>query len=260
MKYFETAYWDCIHQKSKNTIQMKKLYFVLITILLQIGVYAQQEEAFFEQSDQFFQTYVKQGRVDYQKLVDNPKPLQEVLQTASNIRLAPSNAKTYQAYWINAYNLAVIKGIVDNFPIKSPLDKAGFFDKDTYALGGKDITLNDIENKLLRPIFKDPRIHFVLVCGAIGCPPLISTAYRPETLNSQLEKQTELAINGDYFIQINSKKKRLVVSEIMKWYKEDFTQDNQSEVDFINSYKTEKLEGKYKISYFPYNWNINILK
>ena len=97
-----------------------------------------------------------------------------------------------------------------------------------------------IENKLLREKFNDPRVHFVLVCGAIGCPPLINYAYRPDTLEKQLDAQTRSAINGN-FIKVHSKKKKLEVSEIMKWYRSDFIQNGTTEIDFINTYRNEKL-------------------
>ena len=155
------------------------------------------------------------------KLIKDPTDLNDLLALAEKISVTKDQANAYQAFWINAYNLSVIKGIIDNYPIKSPLDKAGFFDKTTYKLGGKAITLNDIEHKLLRATFKDARFHFVLVCGALGCPPLINEAYLPDTLEHQLERQTKIALNGT-FLKVNTKKKRVEGSEILKWYKEDF--------------------------------------
>ncbi len=153
--------------------------------------------------------------------------------------------------------MSVIKGIINNFPTKSPLDDKGFFDKTKYKLAGKSITLNDIENTILRAEFKDPRFHFVLVCGAIGCPPLINEAYMPGTLDALLTKQTKLALNGNYFIKVNDKKKTVEGSEIMKWYIEDFTMNGGSEIDFINTYRDEKVPSNYKLTYSKYDWNLN---
>ncbi len=123
-------------------------------------------------------------------------------------------------------------------------------------MGGKNITLNDIEHKFLIGNFKDARFHFVLVCGAVGCPPLINHAYLPKTLNSQLDKQTKTALNGS-FLRVNTKKKHVQASQIMEWYKGDFTMNGESEIDFINTYRTEKLDSKFKLSYFPYDWKVN---
>ncbi|WP_111682241.1 DUF547 domain-containing protein [Winogradskyella tangerina] len=227
-----------------------------ILILLSFGSYGQHLNDFFSKTDSFLNTHVKDGKVDYKTIHKDPSELDAILKNAEKISVDVSDADNYQAFWINAYNLAVIKGIINNYPIKSPLDHQGFFDKTTYSLAGKNITLNAIENTLLRAQFKDARFHFVLVCGALGCPPLINEAYLPSKLNTQLDTQTKLAINGD-FLKVNTKKKRVEASEIMKWYNEDFTTNGMSEIDFINTYRTEKIPTNYKLSYFSYNWSLN---
>lgn len=221
-----------------------------------MSVNAQDLSTFFSKTNTFLQTHVNEGKVDYKAIHKEQSNLDEILKIAQGISVDVSDADNYQAFWINAYNLSVIKGIIDNYPTKSPLDSAGFFDKTTYNLAGKSITLNDIEHKLLRAQFNDARFHFVLVCGALGCPPLISEAYMPETLNKQLDAQTKIALNGT-FLRVNTKKKKVEASEIMKWYKEDFTMDGISEIEFINQYRTEQIPDNYKLSYFTYNWNLN---
>jgi hypothetical protein len=235
---------------------MKNLLIVITILTTSFSVQAQDLDTFFIESNAFFKANVNNGKVAYSNIHANQDKLNAVLKIAEGISVTKSDTENYQAFWINAYNLSVIKGIIDNYPTNSPLDNAGFFDKTTYNLAGMDITLNDIEHKLLRANFKDARFHFVLVCGAMGCPPLISEAYLPNTLNTQLEKQTKIALNGS-FLRVNDKKKHVVASQIMEWYKGDFTMNGKSEIDFINQYRADKLEGKYKLSYFPYNWNVN---
>ena len=235
---------------------MKKYIVFALFIAFTNFLEAQDLATYFTKSDAFFKTYVLNGRVAYDKLHKDPKRLDEVLQLAEGIKLSVDDAANYQAFWINAYNLAVIKGVLNHYPLNSPLDQAGFFDIITYKLGGKTLTLNDIEHKLLRAKFKDPRFHFVLVCGAIGCPPLISKAYLPSTLNSQLETQTNIALNGT-FLQVNVNKKRVLGPEILKWYKEDFTMNGTTEIDYINKYRKNKIPSNYKLGYFTYNWKLN---
>ena len=235
---------------------MKKIAVIIVIVLGGISAKAQNIETFFKQTDAFLSANVANGKVDYDAIKKDPKALMEVLKTAEKISITKDNANNYQAFWINAHNLSVIKGIIDNYPTNTPLDHKGFFETKTYSLAGKKITLNDIEHKLLRAEFKDPRFHFVLVFGAIGCPPLISNAYMPDTLNKQLEAQTKLAINGA-FLKVNAKKKRVEASQIMEWYKEDFTMNGTTEIDFINKYRVEKVAEKSKLSYFPYNWKVN---
>ncbi|MBC3757110.1 DUF547 domain-containing protein [Hyunsoonleella sp. SJ7] len=235
---------------------MKKYIAILVIFTVSFSATAQDLKTFFNKADAFFKANVANGRVAYDNIHKDPSQLNEVLKIAEGISVSKDNAKNYQAFWINAYNLSVIKGLIDKYPTKSPLDNAGFFDKTKHSVGGKSITLNDIEHKLLRGNFTEPRFHFVLVCGAVGCPPLINEAYMPDTLDAQLETQTKKAINGD-FIRVNAKKNRVQVSQIMEWYKEDFKTKDTDEIDFINQYRTEKLEGKWKLSYFPYDWTIN---
>ncbi len=234
---------------------MKK--HLLYVALLFMGITSAQDlETFFSKTDIFLETHVKNGKVDYEAIHKDQSTLDEILSIAKDISIETSDTNNYQAFWINAYNIATIKGIIDYYPTKSPLDNKGFFDKTKYSLGGKHITLNDIENKLLRAKFKDARFHFVLVCGAVGCPPLINKAYLPNMLNSQLDTQTKKALNGN-FLKVNTKKKTVEVSEIMKWYKEDFTIDGMTEIDFINKYRTEQVPDNYKLGYFTYNWSLN---
>lgn len=235
---------------------MKKQLIVVLIVLISLEGFAQDLNAFFNKADAFFKTYVSNGLVAYSSIHSNPESLNGLLKMAEDISVTKNDANNYQAFWINAYNLSVIKGVIDNYPTNSPLDNKGFFDKTTYSLGGKQITLNDIEHKLLRAQFNDARFHFVLVCGAVGCPSLINQAYLPGTLDAQLEKQTKLAINGSFLI-VDTKKKRVQASQIMEWYKGDFTMNGKTEIDFINTYRTEKLDSKYKLSYFPYDWNVN---
>jgi len=236
---------------------MKKLLVLTITILSFSfsESNAQSLQSFFDEADALFSTYVAGGKVDYKALKKDPSQLNTVLETAKQISVSPNNAKEYQAFWINAYNISVIKGIVDNYPIKSPLDKKGFFDKTKFELGGTKITLNDIENKKLRAKFGDARFHFVLVCGAIGCPPLIGKAYTASNLENLLEQQTIKALNNSSFIKLSGNK--VAFSEIFKWYKEDFVKGGQTEIDFLNTYRKEKVPQDAKVTYYSYDWRLN---
>lgn len=236
---------------------MKNTITVIVIMIFSFG-FAQGTDQFFDKADTFFKTHVKSGRVDYKTIKSNPATLDELLTIAKGIKVNKGNAKTYQAFYINAYNLAVIKGIVNKFPTKSPLDIKGFFDKTNYSLGGKETTLNDLENKLLRKNFpSEARFHFVLVCAGLGCPPIISEAYKPNTLESQLQRQAKIALNNPNFIKVKGNKVQL--SQIFEWYKGDFTQ-NGSEIEYINKFRKEKIPSKAKVSYYKYNWSLNNTK
>lgn len=214
---------------------------------------------FFEKTDGFFKTHVKNGLVDYVEIKKDPTVLYELVEMAKTISVDKDNEAEYQAFWINGYNLTVIMGIMNNYPLNSPLEIDGFFDKTTYDIGGKIITLNDIENKLLRAVFpKEARFHFVLVCGGLGCPPIIKEAYLPSKLNEQLARQTKQALNDPNFIRV--KKNKVQVSQIFEWYPKDFLQGGNSLIDFINAYRSEPLPEKAKVSYYQYDWALNKVK
>lgn len=234
---------------------MKQHAFLVLTLFLGINFgFSQHSSNFFNEANTFFKSYVSSGHVAYEKISVNPAELNNLVSLIEQTSISINDPKAYQAFYINAYNILVIKGIIDHYPLKSPLDKSGFFDKTKYKVARESITLNDIENKKLRAQFNDARFHFVLVCGALGCPPLIASAYLPNTLEEQLQKQTEIALNNQDFIKVKNNKVEL--SEIFKWYKDDFVQ-NGSEIEFINIFRTDKINLKSKVSYYPYNWNLN---
>ncbi len=236
---------------------MKTNYY-LVTLLFVSTLfsgYGQTTSEFFTAADNFFKTHVKNGRVAYKSIKNDPSELNALLENAKQISVKKENTAEYQAFWINGYNLLVIKGIVENYPVKRPADLHGFFDKTKHNIGGTNSTLNDIENKLLRANFpKEARFHFVLVCAGLGCPPIINEAYTPAQLEAQLERQTIAALNNPAFIQVN--KNKVKISQIFEWYQGDFEQDG-TVTDFINKYKTEKLPEKAKVSYYPYDWTLN---
>lgn len=236
---------------------MKSILLAVVVFLVSLSTGLSQDVSdFFSKADIFLETHVKDGKVDYKTIKENPAELNALVEMAKGISVSRDNAAEYQAFWINGYNILVINSIVENYPLKSPLDVSGFFDKAKFNIGGENITLNDIENKLLRKNFpSEPRFHFVLVCAGLGCPPIIDEAYMPATLDKQLEEQTRLALNDPNFIRINNNKAK--ISQIFEWYKADFTQNGQSLVEFINQYRTDDLPEKTKVSYYNYDWTLN---
>ncbi len=236
---------------------MKRITIILIILSVQLG-FSQNTTDFFAKADAFFKTYVSNGRVKYNAIKKDPASLDELLTIASQIQVTKSKPKTYQAFYINAYNLSVIKGIVNKYPVKSPTSIKGFFDKTTYTIAGKATTLNDLENKILRKNFPaEARFHFALVCAGLGCPPIIASAYTPSSLEQQLQKQAVKALNNPNFIKV--KGKRVQLSQIFEWYKVDFTRDG-TEIDYVNKFRKEKIPSNAKISYYPYDWTLNAIK
>ncbi|WGK65405.1 DUF547 domain-containing protein [Croceiramulus getboli] len=233
----------------------KYVYLIFIVLVFSWVAPAQNVSQFFDEADALFAKYVNNGRVNYQAIKSDPELLDQALRTAASLQVSISDPATYQAFWINAYNLATIKGVVENYPLKSPLDVKGFFDKKTYTLAGESLTLNAIENDKLRAEFDEPRFHFVLVCAARSCPPIINKAYRPDRLEQQLQSQTVKALNDNQFLRVDGNSVQF--SQIMEWYKEDFTRNGRTLIQFTNQYRKSRLPLKASTGFYPYNWRLN---
>jgi hypothetical protein len=240
-------------------MKTRLLNIFLIVFVGQMALQAQSAKlnAFYNQADALFKKHVADGKVNYKSLVQNPTELNALYALAGEIQVDKSDALNYQAFWINAYNLGVIKAVADAYPIASPMDIPGFFDKKEHFFGGQTLTLNYLENTLLRGNFDEARYHFVLVCGAISCPPIVNFAYTPEKLDAQMQKQAKLALNNNSFIRVNAEKEKVELSEIFKWYREDFAKNNKGLIEYINAYRIRKIPTDYKVSFYAYDWTLN---
>lgn len=155
------------------------------------------------------------------------------------------------SYWINLYNALTINLILDNYPIESitKIDKA--WDTQIVTIAGKGYTLNDIENKVIRPTFKEPRIHFAVNCAAKSCPKLLNEAFVPEKLEAQLEKQTKAFVNNATYNKVAANK--VQVSKIFEWYAVDFG----NLITYLNKYSIIKISSSAAIEYIAYDWQLN---
>jgi hypothetical protein len=231
-------------------------YASLIFSLLLMGLNAaaaQTVEQFFKDTDDFLGTYVAKDRVDYEGIQRNPGTLNKLVAFIQKAPVDTYSEDQRKAFGINAYNIMVIKAVVDHYPIEKPLDVVGFFDANKHLIAGKKTTLNNYEKKELLQRYADARLHFVLVCAAVGCPPLANFAYVPKKLEEQLEQRTKVALNNAAFIQVDDFASTVALSKIFEWYASDF---KPNAATFINKYRTEPLpEGKR--SYYPYDWTLN---
>ncbi len=154
------------------------------------------------------------------------------------------------------------------FPRNSILQISGIWNRLTFDIGGRSLTLGEIEHEILRKYFDEPRIHFTIVCASTSCPLLRSEAYRFDILQYQLHDQAVQFINDPIRgVRFDAEKKRLHVSKIFKWFKEDF-ENNQAAGNPIMAYIrpflrnntiTEALaeNSNIRLSYLPYDWSLN---
>ncbi|MGB0369558.1 MAG: DUF547 domain-containing protein, partial [Flavobacteriales bacterium] len=205
--------------------------------------------------DTWLEKHVKNGLVDYKTIKASPAELNQLLNQFNRTPLLKGDAE--KALLINAYNIFVIKAVVDNYPAESPLKIDGFFDKKTFNLRGKKVTLNQVEKEMLYKQFPDARLHFALVCAAVGCPKLASHAYVSDNLDAQLQDQTRAVINDPTFI--HSAGATVQVSKIFEWYAADFG-GKEKVIPFIQKYLLKKIRLNPKYSFYEYDWTLNELK
>lgn len=241
---------------------MKKLFLlVLMGVFSAATVFGEGSEAFFTKADAFFKKNVStSGGVYYASVKANPAELNSLVKDIASYPFSSQGKSTQKAFLINAYNILVIKNVVDHYPIARPLDVAGFFDKKKFNVAGMSLTLSDIENKKIRPVYKDARTHFVLVCAAKSCPPIANYAFMPSKLESQLNARTKKAMNSRSFIKVNAEKKTVKISQIFEWYAEDFKAEAKDFIAYINKYRSTPIPAGYKSSFYTYNWALNVKK
>ena len=220
--------------------------------------------------NELLQQYVDdRGLVDYRGIKRSPSKLTNWLQELATIDPKSLDRQQQMALWLNLYNALVIEQVIDKYPIESILPKLlgipnwlafwRFFTRRVYRLNGDRYSLNNIEHDILRPKFEDPRIHFALVCGAIGCPLLRNEAYQGDRLEAQLESDARRFINNPDKVKYDAEQSMLYCSQIFKWYRQDFLKVAPSLTEYIQIYLDRELnhDRSLTIKYLDYDWHLN---
>lgn len=204
--------------------------------------------------DLMLQNYVSnEGSVNYKKWkADIPRLKQYVNYLGEFEEINSLNKKEKLAYWINLYNSSTILMILENYPIESitKLENGKPWDKKWIRTAYGVISLNDIENKIIRPEFADPRIHFALNCAAKSCPPLWNHVFIGKSLDVKLKERTQVYLQSK---AIQLSEEELKLSKIFEWYSTDFGELRQ----FISTNSNIKVNKEVKISYLEYDWSLN---
>lgn len=236
---------------------------VTLLCLISMSTYAQDIKdlnSFFRNADLFFKEHVSYGKVDYAAIKVVPNELNDLVSYMGQADLSNATSVEVKAFYINAYNITMIKSLVEKYPIVSPLDDAGIFTVEKHLIAGEQLTLEKIEKeKLLKPT-GDERLHFVLVCGANGCPPLADFGYMPDKLELQILGQTRLALSDKNFVRVKDKDNTVEVSQIFNWYSKDFAATGKSTLAYINQFRSKPIPADYKVTYYQYDWSLNIKK
>ncbi|WP_332403193.1 DUF547 domain-containing protein [Vibrio metschnikovii] len=189
----------------------------------------------------------------------------EKLQTYINqlARLDPRilNKQQQYAYWINLYNALTVKVVIDHYPVSSITKIGGWFRFGPWNLplieiANQKLTLNDIEHRILRPIWQDARIHYVVNCASLGCPNLKPEAFTADNIERLLEQAAYEFINSDKGVNIHNR--RLILSSIYQWYAEDFGSQDEL-LDHLIRYRPalandERIKRSFR---YEYDWQLN---
>lgn len=219
-----------------------------------------------------------QGRVNYQRLRGQQAELDALLAIVAQVSPSshPASFSSQQdklAYWINAYNLSVLRAVLhfSDFDNLIPyLNKVRFFAVVRFTYGSKSTNLYNLENRWIRRTFQEPRIHFALNCASFGCPHLPREAFVGSQLETQLDREARKFVAQERNVWIDTKAKTIHLSSIFQWFRRDFTEwlDRQKQpvlasdriLDYINLYRTNnnKLPTQgYNVAYIPYDWRLN---
>lgn len=223
--------------------------------------------------DAFLHDYVKPSpdginRVAYARVSTQDRArLNAYLQKMQAIPISHYARAEQRAYWTNLYNATTVKVILDHYPVSSILKinispglfSRGPWDKKLLKIEGEDLSLNDIEHRILRPIWKDPRTHYSVNCASLSCPNLATRAYTAANMNQMLDDGARAYVNSPRGAEVQDGK--LIVSSIYVWYQADFGGNDAGVIAHLWQYAAPALKAQlatiHSISDDHYDWSLN---
>jgi len=213
--------------------------------------------------------YVSDGLVIYRGLRAAPSDLDGYLSETATVTEKEFQAwpKTSQiAFLLNLYNAATLRLVLDHYPVTSIRRIGGLFGSpwgiECVSLFGKRVTLNYLEHDLLRSKYREPRVHFALVCAARSCPPLRVEPYVGERLDSQLLDQGKRFFSQPEKNRIELRTRTLTLSPIFNWFEGDFPRESRALAGFLSPFLDKAsadalCDGGFRVRYSNYDWSLN---
>jgi len=238
---------------------MKKIVWILLLTLLPSHFFAQHTVF-----NELLSTYVSdEGVVDYTNF--DGKKLNRYLRYLEKTTPDRSwSANKQKAFWINVYNILAAKMITDHYPINANELKNRILDIEIKGksawkiplaiIGSHTYTLDQIEHKILRKKFKDPKIHVGVNCASKSCPKLYNRAFTEENIDRELENLMTAFVNDSTKNTLRATS--IEISKIFNWFESDFTEKG-SIIDYLNRYSNTPIEKNATISYQNYDWTLN---
>lgn len=210
---------------------------------------------------------IQANLVDYAGLKADPDYVTALADLAVARPEALASEAARFAFWVNAYNLLAIKTVVDRYPVKSIRDGGSWLTSiwktKIGVAAGRERTLDEIEHEILRKEFREPRVHFAIVCASLSCPDLRREPYTAERLEAQLDEATrDFLANRTKGLLPDGRRRNVRVSMIFKWFAADFpggvapflrAHVSTSEAAWLASLTPADL------AYLDYDWSLNDL-
>ncbi|MDA7949742.1 MAG: DUF547 domain-containing protein [Hyphomicrobiaceae bacterium] len=207
------------------------------------------------------------NRFDYAGLKkDGLADLKKYLDRLQAVKPEKLNRNEQFAFWTNLYNAKTVDVVAAHYPVKSIRDIRltsflfpGPWKEDVVKVSGADLSLDDIEHEIMRPIWRDPRIHYAVNCASVGCPNLLKEAYTGATLDTMLDRAARGYINSPRGVRFDGKD--IVASSLFDWYASDFGGSSRRILVHIRKYAepvlADRLAGATSISDYEYDWALN---
>ena len=206
-------------------------------------------------------------RVDYAGVTaEDREGLKQYLLRLQKIPVSRLSRIQQLPYWINFYNAFTVHLILEYYPLDSIVDiRYGFFDfgpwdEKLLQIEDEEVSLNDIEHRILRPIWKDPRLHYALNCASLGCPNLQPESFHPGNVESLLNSGARDYISHPRGLRFENEND-LVISKIYDWYADDFGDNEKELLQHLMRYANQSTKTRLKsfdgdIDY-EYDWVLN---
>jgi len=241
---------------------MKILSFITILLLSITGCNYSQSSGFDHSIfDELLKANVDaNGMVNYSAFKNN-KDFNDYIKSIAEADVSNLSKEDKLAFYLNAYNATVIKNVLDNSPIASPMDVDGFFKKIPHKIAGNEITLDKLEYDYVMKI-EPVLVHFGLVCAAQSCPKLLRKVYDGKTVFQQLEENGENFLNDLSKNRLDKENKILYLSDIFKWFKNYFEERygslQKTAEHFLDENDNKFLkENNVEVKFNKYNWQLN---
>ena len=243
----------------------------LTIVLSTVTTYADSNVGSPADYDVILKKYVKGDYFQYGELKKNQEDLarfDRFMKWQAKADVAKMSRADQIAFYINAYNSCCIKAILDNYPVHTPKDVDGFFDKLKFEVAGEKLTVGEVEYDRLIANYKDMRAHFAVVCADRGCLPLKPSAYSGSSLERDLESAARRFVADERHFKVDEEGGEVRVSKIFEWYGPKFLNDPKRPVkgDKPELYLTRWIDkdarvflesGKYKLRIIEWDWTLN---